>query len=382
MEGYHLGESRCPHRVYSVAINQAEAGLGRRGLPVTEPRNSHLYILYDVAVRTIEVGMRVVVTDHRFPSVEAERELVRSAGGELVVIQSTVESDLVAACRDAAVILAARASISRPILESATSCRAVIRYGIGYDNVDVDAATKLGIMVANVPDYCVEEVADHTLTLLLALARRLEQATALARRPKWQINEMDQVQRLRGQTLGLIGFGRIGRALAARVQPLGIRVISHDPGVDPEVAAGAGVRLAAFDAVLEESDFLSLHLPLTPETHHIIGKAAIAQMKRSAIIINTSRGGLVDESTVIDAILAGQLGGAGLDVLEVEPPPPHHELQNHPSILVTAHVAWYSEQAREELQRKAGEQAAAVLRGERPYALVNQSVVPRDTVAS
>lgn len=323
--------------------------------------------------------MRVVVTDHRFPSVDTERELVRSAGGELAVIQSTDESELVSACRDAEVILVARANISRRILESATVCRAVIRYGIGYDNVDVDAATELGIMVANVPDYCVEEVADHTLALLLALARRIDEAAALARKSTWRVSDMGPIQRIRGRTLGLIGFGRIGRALAARVQPLGIRVIAHDPGIDPQVGGAVGVGLVTFETILEESDFLSLHLPVTPETRHIIGAAAIASMKPSAVIINTSRGGLVDEQAVTNAILTGRLGGTGLDVLETEPPTADTQLPNHPRILITAHMAWYSEQAREELQRKAGEQAAAVLRGEPPYALVNSAVAPRDT---
>jgi D-3-phosphoglycerate dehydrogenase / 2-oxoglutarate reductase len=320
--------------------------------------------------------VKIVITDHRFPNVAQERSAVEAAGGTLVVGQATNENEVAELCRDADGVLNARVPVTRRAIAAMERCRVIVRYGIGVDTIDVPAATERGIMVANVPDYCLDEVSDHALALLLMLSRQMIPATALAREDVWTVAKMPPLQRLRGQTCGLFGCGRIGSLLAAKVKSLGMNVIVHDPYLSEARAREMGAELVSFDDLLARADFISLHAPLTEETHHIFGAAAFAKMKKTASIINTARGGLVDGAALLSALDAGQIFGAGLDVLESETAvaPLRTALVRHPKIIVTAHTAWLSQQARATLQLRAVEQVLACLRGEVPYGLVNREL--------
>jgi D-3-phosphoglycerate dehydrogenase len=320
--------------------------------------------------------MNIVITDHRFPDVAQERRAVESSGGTLVDAQTTDEQELCKICRDADGVLTARAAITRRVIEAMQHCRIIVRYGIGVDTVDVPAATERGILVANVPDYCIDEVSDHALTLLLMLSRQMISAIALARQDRWVMSNMPPLHRLRGQICGLVGCGKIGSLLAGKVAQLGMSVLIHDPYLSESRCREMGAELVSFDALLTRSDFISLHAPLNEKTHYLFGETAFAKMKSGASIINTSRGGLIDEKALLAALDAGKIFGAGLDVLESETAvtPVRTALVNHPKMIVTAHTAWLSVEARATLQLRAIEQVLDCLRGETPYGLINREL--------
>jgi D-3-phosphoglycerate dehydrogenase len=320
--------------------------------------------------------LKIVITDYRFPDVEQERRAVEAAGGTLVTGQAVNEEQVAELCLDADGVLTVRAPITRRAICAMTRCRIIVRYGIGVDTVDVAAATERGIMVANVPDYCLDEVSDHALALLLMLSRQMIPAIALAREDTWAVAKMPPLQRLRGQTCGLVGCGRIGMLVAGKVKQLGVNVIIRDPALGGPIAREMGAELVSFDTLLSNADFISLHAPLNEATHHLFGEAAFAKMKKTASIINTARGGLIDEAALLAALDAGTISGAALDVLESETAVTlvRSALARHPKVIVTAHTAWLSEQARATLQLRAIEQTLACLRGKTPYGLINREL--------
>jgi D-3-phosphoglycerate dehydrogenase / 2-oxoglutarate reductase len=320
--------------------------------------------------------VKIVITDYRFPDVEQERRAVEAAGGTLVTGQATTEQQVSDLCRDADGVLTVRAPITRLVISAMERCRIIVRYGIGVDTVDVRAATERGILVANVPDYCLDEVSDHALALLLMLSRQMISAISLAREDTWAIGEMPPLKRLRGQTCGLVGCGRIGSLLAGKVVQLGMSVVIHDPYLSEPRAREMGAELVSLDALLSRADFISLHAPLNEATHHLLGEAVFDKMKKTASIINTARGGLIDEAALLGALNAGKISGAALDVLESETgvTAVRRALVHHPKMIVTAHTAWLSEQARATLQLRAIEQVLACLKGETPYGLINREL--------
>ena len=320
--------------------------------------------------------MKIVITDHRFPDVAQERRAVEASGGELVVGQTADERGLAELCKDADGVLTVRAAITKRVIAAMERCRIIVRYGIGVDTIDIPAATERGIMVANVPDYCVDEVSDHALALLLMLSRQMVPAISLAKEERWSIAKMPPLHRLRGQICGLVGCGKIGSLLAGKVAQLGMRVLIHDPYLSETRCRDMGAELVSLDAALARSDFISLHAPLNDETHHLFGDAAFAKMKSTASIINTARGGLIDEAALVAALDSGKISGAGLDVMESETAftPTGSALVNHPKIIVTPHTAWLSDEARMTLQARAIEQVLACLKGERPYGLINREL--------
>jgi D-3-phosphoglycerate dehydrogenase len=320
--------------------------------------------------------LKIVITDYRFPDVEQERRAVEAAGGTLVTGQAVNEEQVAELCRDADAVLNVRAPVTRRAISAMQRCRIIVRYGIGVDSIDIPAATERGIMVANVPDYCLDEVSDHALALLLMLNRQVMPSIRLARENEWSVSRMPPVLRLRGQICGLFGCGRIGSLLAGKVSGLGMHVIVHDPYLSEQRAEEMGAEPVTFDALLERADYISLHAPLTDETRHIFGGAAFAKMKPTASIINTARGGLIDENALLAGLDSGRLYGAGLDVMESETvvTPVRTALAQHPRIIVTAHTAWLSREARATLQLRAIQQALACLRGEMPYGLVNREL--------
>jgi len=313
--------------------------------------------------------MKIVITDHRFPNIDQETRAVNDVGWNLVVGQAATEDELVTLCQDADGVLAGRARINKRVIAEMKRCRIVVRYGIGVETIDVAAALARGIMVANVPDYCIDEVSDHALALLLLMSRQIIAAMALAGKQPWSIAKMPPLHRLRGQVCGLFGFGRIGSLLARKIQPLGMRVVVHDPYLQEKRAADCGVELCSFDDLLKLSDYISLHGPLTSETYHRFGEAAFAKMKPTASIINAARGELIDQGALIAALDSGKIAGAALDVLDSAATAA--SVLNHPKIILTPHSAWLSEEARTTLQASAVAQVIAALKGEKPYGLIN-----------
>jgi D-3-phosphoglycerate dehydrogenase len=304
---------------------------------------------------------RVVVSDQVFPSVELERAMLREIDASIEVADGTVDG-LVAVATDADAILNSYLPIDAATLGRLSRCRIIARYGIGVDNIDVRAARAAGIEVTNVPDYCIEEVAAHTLALALALLRRIPQGDATIRAGGWGLAGLRPIRRVSGLTFGLIGYGRIARLVADHVRALGASVVVHDPFIEPWAG---GPMLVGLDELLTVSDLVSVHAPATPETRHLIDAERIRRMRPGAYLINTSRGPLIDLPAVIDALRAGHLGGAALDVFEVEPLPPG-SIDDVPSLIATPHMAFYSEEALEESQRKAATQVIKVLTGQPP----------------
>jgi D-3-phosphoglycerate dehydrogenase len=317
--------------------------------------------------------VKVLVSDHVFEHLEHERSILEPLGCELVEAEGTSEAELAAAARDAGAMLVCYAQITAPVIEAAAAagCRVISRYGIGYDNVDVEAATAHGIVVTYVPDYCVEEVADHAVALLLALARGVHPAALAVRDGEWAVPH-GTVHRLRGARLALIGLGAIGRSVLERARAFGLEVVGYDPYVDDWTVDAE--RAATLDEAVAEADFISLHAPLTEETRHLIDERSIGVMRRGPIVVNTSRGPLVDMDAAAAALEAGRLRGVALDVTETEPPPADHPLRRHPRAILTPHMAFYSVEALADLQRRAAEEVARAVRGEPHHRPVNPEV--------
>jgi len=310
-----------------------------------------------------------------------EREILERAGCTIVVAQAKTEDDAIAAARDADGLIYT-GGISRRFMESLTRCKVIARNAIGMDNVHgIDIATERGIVLCNCPDVFIDEVANQTMALLLGCVRQIIPSALWVREGNWGRQGVtrpgDRIHRVTGETLGLIGFGNIGRAVAQRAAGFGLRIIANDPYLSGEVFARYNVRQASLAQVVQDADFISLHTPLTDETRHLIGAAEFALMKPDAILINTSRGPVVDEAALIAALQYGQILGAGLDVTEVEPVDPTNPLLTMPNVIVSPHIASLSEWANGERRRRTAYEVAAVLTGHRPRAVWNPPVLER-----
>jgi D-3-phosphoglycerate dehydrogenase len=312
--------------------------------------------------------LRVLVTDHIYRSLDLTRELLEPLGAELVEAPATDEETLTALVEDVEAVIVCYAPITRRVVDAAATCRVIARTGIGYDNVDVEAATERGIPVTNVPDYCVDEVADHTFALLLAAARCIVEASRAVADGAWSPPGRP-IHVLRGRQLTLVGLGRIGTKVAERASGFGLRVVAYDPFVNEPPA---GVELAAsLDEALAGAHLVSLHVPMSPENRHLIGDDAIGKMESAPIVVNTSRGPLVDLEAATAALEDGRIAALALDVTEPEPLPDDHPLRTHPRAVVTPHIAFHSEEAQDELQRLVTDEVARALRGEPPRSPVN-----------
>lgn len=321
----------------------------------------------------------VLVTDYAWPSLEIEREVLAAAGAELLVAETGEEEELVALAPHADAILTNWRPLPPAALDAAPDCLVVSRYGIGVDNIPVEHATALGILVANVPDFCVDEVSDHALALLLACARRIVTFARATQAGEWDVELGRGMTRLRGQRLGLVGNGATARALAAKAQALGLRVAVYTPRLAPGVEADGVETTDDLQGLLAESDFVSLHAPATDESRGMIGEAELRAMKPRAYLVNVARGALVDEQALLQALTEGWIAGAALDVLANEPAEPDEPLLALDNAIVTPHAAFYSEEAIAEVERRAAESVAAVLRGELPESVVNREVLERET---
>jgi D-3-phosphoglycerate dehydrogenase / 2-oxoglutarate reductase len=306
-----------------------------------------------------------------------DKGIIEGAGGKLVCTIARDEVERIRIAKTAEVLVASMTPLTDSFLSSLPELVGLVRTGIGVDTVDLRAATELGIVVANVPDFCRDEVAEHTLGLILAVSRKIARADRKVRQGQWRglvQREILPIYRLRGRTLGLIGMGKIGRTVAQKAQALGMTVIACDPYLSPAEAKQLGVSLLSLEELLPYADIVSLHVPLTPETRHLINARTLALMKPQAFLINVARGAIVDEIALEAALEEGRLAGAALDVLEVEPPPPSHPLFKFENLVFTSHFASCSVEAFADLRRQVSEQVAQILRGQFPTHLVNSEV--------
>jgi len=334
------------------------------------------------------LSFRVVVTFYVPGVVPTYDELLIKLGVEVEKTFCATEQELIATCSEADAVIAVGVKLtpgyvfSAKVIENLNKCRLIALTGIGYDNVDIATATEKGICVANNPYYCLEEVSDHTMALILACARKFYQLLPDVKSGKWStqpdyLSALKPLHRLSGQTLGLIGFGNIARTLVPKAKAFGFRIIAYSPHVPDVLLKTFDVKSVGLDQLLEESDFVSMHTSLTPETRHMMGLEQFKKMKRTSYFINTARGELVDETALYTALSQGLIAGAGLDVLESEPPSQDNPLLKLNNVLITGHFAYYSEESREELFRWPWEEVARVLQGQWPLGLISAQVKER-----
>jgi len=311
---------------------------------------------------------KVIITDHSFPSLDIERRVLESTGCQVEEIKPIcrTEEDIIRTCEGADVLLVQWAPVTRRVLEALPNVRCIVRYGVGVNNFDLEAAKDLGVTAANVPDFCVEEVSDHAMAMILSLCRRIPQDHHQIVDGGWGVNQFRPIPGLSDLTLGLVSFGKIAERVVEKAKVFGFRIIAFDPYLPAPVFEEKGVESVDWDALLTSSDVVSLHCPLIAETTHLINRETIAKMKPGVILVNTSRGPVVNEADLVSALKSGQIGGAGLDVFEEEPLPTASPLRDFSNVILTSHAASVSEKAVEMLQTKAAEAARDFLLGSRP----------------
>jgi D-3-phosphoglycerate dehydrogenase len=318
----------------------------------------------------------VVITDCDHGTIAQEEAVLRAAGVQYRLHQAKTEDDVITAARDADAVILQYAPITGRVLDGLPRCRVAVRYGVGVDTVDLAAATERGVIVSNVPDYCIEEVSDHAIAMLLSLWRGVTAYDHAIRRGSWSTTERPPMPRLAGKIFGVVGVGRIGAQAARKAMGLGMRVVGYDPYLS---GLPAGIPKVTLDELLQQADAVSLHLPLTTESRHLINEATLRKMKPTALLVNTARGGILETAALIRALQEGWIAGAALDVLEEEPVPRDSPLLSLPNVILNPHASWYSDQSVPELKRKTAETAIAVLRGQRPASVVNPDVYGRPT---
>jgi len=296
-----------------------------------------------------------------------------SAGYNLLPCAS--EEELITIMGDMDVILTTSAPFTRKVLHNLTKCKGIVRIGIGVDNFDLDAATEHGIYIANVPDFYVEDVATLTITFILALAKKIFQVNHAVKLGTWRLEDVMPFHRLSSIVVGLLGFGRITRAVIEKLKPFGSHILVHDPYVPDDVIKGEGCESVSLNRLFSESDFLSIHCPLTKTTENLVDESALRRMKKNSCIINTARAGIIDEEALLRALREQRIAGAASDVFLREPPAQNDPLVRHPGFIATPHIGWYSEESRNEAAIKAAEEAVRILLGKLPINLVNHDVV-------
>ena len=307
----------------------------------------------------------VAVSDSVFPNLNPAGEVLSRIGAELLLAEASTPQAIMQVAWDADALLVTYAKVTAEMIGQMTRCRIIARFGIGVDNVDIAAATNASIVVTRVPDYCIDEVSDHTMALLLALARKIAFANSRAHAGRWEMPALVPIHRLRGSVLGLVGFGRIPQLVAPKAKAFGLRVISYDPFVSAETMRRAGVEKVDFSELVRVSDHISIHTPLVPETNHLFNADVFRRMKPTAHLINTARGSVVDEEALAQALDEGHLAGAALDVLSQEPPSTS-PLFGRDNVILTPHMSFYSAESLIDLQSKAAEEVVRVLTGQAP----------------
>jgi D-3-phosphoglycerate dehydrogenase len=322
-----------------------------------------------------KTSKKVLVTDYAWKSLDYERRILEKVDAEIVSAKIGDEDELSMLASDVDGILTCWKRVSEKVIQNAPKCLAIGRYGIGLDNIDVRFATQTGIVVTNVPSYCVEEVSEHAMALLLSLARKVTFYDHAIKRGVYNLQSQTPLYRISGKTLGILGFGKIAKALYRKAAGFGLRILVCDPCLSRSEPGEHEVEAVSLQELLRRSDFISIHVPLTPDTRHILNLDAFRQMKSTACIINTSRGEVIDADALLTALNEGLVAGAGLDVLAKEPPDPCDPLILHPRTIITPHAAFNSEESLEELQETAAKQMADVLSGRLPPFVVNPEVL-------
>lgn len=312
---------------------------------------------------------KVLITDHPWPSIDIETRILNENGIEVVDAPAGDEATLVGLAADVDAIATCWAKVFRPVIEAAPNCKHIARMGIGLDNIDCAFAAERGIPVTNIPDYCIEEVADQAIGGLLGLARNVVQFDREIKDGKYDLASAPPMRRLSTQTIGIVGFGRTGQAVADRAKAFGLRVIAWSASGNNH--GRDDVEMVSFDVLLAESDYVSVHVPLTDETKYLFGADAFAAMKDTAYLANTSRGPVIDQAALLAALNNGQIGGAALDVWDPEPPNMDDPLLQHPRLVATPHAAFVSVEALEELRTRVAHQIVDVLNGRQPESVVN-----------
>ena len=315
---------------------------------------------------------KIVITDCDHPSVEIEKKILSEINPELTLETCKTEEDVIAVASDADGVINQYAPFTRKVIKSLNRCKIIARYGVGVDNIDVEAATEHHIIVANVPDYCVDEVSTHTMSLILACARGITLLDRKIREKKWDFTLAKPLFRTQGKTLGLFGLGRIARMVAQKASGFGFKIIAYDPYISK---INGGINLVEFPQLLSDSDFLSIHVPLTVETKHSFGKNELKAMKKTAYLINTSRGPVINEKDLYIALKEKWIAGAALDVMEKEPPDWENSLLKLDNLIITPHISFYSEESYVELKTKTAKAVLSVLKGGLPRAMVNPQVI-------
>jgi D-3-phosphoglycerate dehydrogenase / 2-oxoglutarate reductase len=327
-------------------------------------------------VTTLGPHPQVVLIGCAIPTdLALERRVLAQAGAELIDLRGRTVASAIDQLRVAdAVLTEGIDRLGHSVLSEMPVAKVISLTAVGTDGVDVAAATEHGIAVTNVADFCSQEVADHTVMLVLAALRKLREAERLARSGDWRLDTLRPIRRLQGRVCGLLGFGRIARNVAMRLHGFGVTIIAHDPDAATGECDGLPIEFVDLEQLLARSEILSLHAPLTPGTARVIGESALAALPRGALLVNAGRGGLIDHDSLLAALDSGQLGGAALDVFETEPAPPQHPLLTHPGVICTPHMAYYSDEALAELRTKAARNVVDVLAGVPSAALVNPEV--------
>jgi D-3-phosphoglycerate dehydrogenase / 2-oxoglutarate reductase len=317
----------------------------------------------------------VLVTDYTWRSTAPEAEVLGEVGAKLLEAKTGSEDELLSLVPQADAILTCFAQVPASVIRAGKKLQVVGRYGIGVDNIAVDEATRLGIPVTNVPAYCLDEVAEHAMALLLACARGVARYHVAVHEGNWSLQSAMPLFRVRGQTLGILGFGKIGQTLAEKARGFAMRIVAHDPLMSADVVRRQGVEPVSLDELLAQADFLTIHTPLTSETRGLLNAERLRCMKPTAFVINTARGAIIDQDALLQALQGGWIAGAALDVFVPERMPADHPLLALPNVIATPHVAFYSQESVLELEIKAATNVAAILSGRRPDAIVNPEVL-------
>jgi len=309
---------------------------------------------------------KVYVTDYEYATLEYEEREIAKIDAEFIPLQCKTPQDVIEQAKDADALLVQYTQITREVFENLKNLKIVSRYGVGVDCVDIQAATDNDVIVVNVPDYGIAEVSDHAVTLLLNVIRKITYLANDVTNGGWDFKIAVPITRLNQMTLGIVGFGRIGREFLNKTKPFGFNILVFDPFVEKEEIEKCGATKVTFEELIAQSDAVSIHAPLYKKTQYLFNKDVFSKMKKGSYIVNTARGGLINQNDLVEAIESGIIAGAGLDVCETEPLQKDHKLRTMEQVVITPHIAWYSEEAKVDLQRKTAEEVVRVLSGQEP----------------
>jgi D-3-phosphoglycerate dehydrogenase len=310
-------------------------------------------------------GPVIAFTENIFPTLDPAKAALARLNPTIRMAKSPTPGDILEVARDADAILVTYAKLTADLINQLTRCKAIGRFGLGVDNIDLPTCKAKGIAVSYVPDYCIHEVSDHTMAMLLSLIRKIPYSNKLVQAGRWEMPAVVPIRRIRDTVLGLIGFGHIPRLVAPKAKAFGLKVIAYDPYAKAELFKDAGVDSMDLDTLLRTSDYISVHAPHTPQTRGMVNAEAFAKMKKGVYMVNTARGPLIDEPALVAALDSGQVGGAALDVVTVEPLDKDSPLLGRDNVIITPHTAFYSIESLDELQSKAASDVARVLSGEK-----------------